>query len=182
MQKQFVTLLLAFVAVAGQAQLKKENPEWIQYDRQEQGYRYIQPESAYVAMPKRSEFWTNICLAYYEGYRYPYYISLVSGYQLSKKHELIFTFSDGKEMHLFADASDVMHSNLGIGKKVWTYEAIFLLDEFQLRDLVSSSIVGIKVGWGKEWHSTEIKKNKVGKFLSLNYKAIQKRLAKPKND
>ena len=184
MKKHIITILLTLVAVTAQAQfiasLKKENPKWVQYDKYIQWYRYIQTELMYVTIPKRSEFWADIGLNYYEGYKQPYYIRLYTGCMLSVKDELVLTFSDGREMHLYADGSNVMHSNLGLGKKVYIYDAIYQLDEFQLRDLVSSSILGIKVGWGKEWHSREFKKDILGKFMSQNYQAIQKRLAKSK--
>lgn len=185
MKKHIITILLTLVAVTAQAQFieslkKKENPKWVQYDKYLQGYRYIQTELMYVTMPKRSEFWANIGLNYYEGFKQPYYVRIYTGCMLSVKDELILTFSDGREMHLYADESNVMHSNLGLGKKVYIYDAIYQLDEFQLKNLVSSSILGIRVGWGEEWHSKEFKKDKLGKFMSLNYQAIQKRLAKSK--
>jgi hypothetical protein len=72
-----------------------------------------------------------------------------------------------------------MHSHLGLlPKKVAIYDVVYQLDEQQLNDLLSFSIINVKIGYGNEWHIKNYKNNKIGKWLKSNYKAICKRLAK----
>lgn len=180
MKEIIITIVLGIISATAQVLWTKPkyDAKQVEYDKDINGYRYIQTGSLTVLMPKRSEFWTSICISYYEGYKNPYYIRLYSRCELSKKDILILKFANGKEMHLYAEDSNYWRSNLGIGKKVDIYDAIYLLDVERLDELFSSPVTGIMVGYGSKWHSKEFEKNEIGEFLKSNYDTIHKRLEK----
>ena len=166
-----VFLFLIFVIVS-QAQR-------VAHDFDNHGYRLIDTNITTVLTPKGTIFPISISLNYYQGFSNPYFIRLYSRYELSETDELVLTLSDSKEIHLYAYLDNIMHSHLGLlPKKVAIYDVVYQLDEQQLNDLLSFSIINVKIGSGNEWHIKNYKNNKIGKWLKSNYKAICKRLAK----
>ena len=165
-------VLVLFFAIGTKAQR-------VEHDFENNGYRHINTGVTSILTPKGSAFPIGISMNYYQGFSTPYYIRLYSRYEISKADELVITLSDDKEMHLHAYHDNIMHSRLGIlPKPVTIYDAIYQLDEQQLNDLLSLSVVRVNIGSGNEWHIKNFKKEKIGKWLQKNYKAIRKRLAK----
>ena len=154
----------------------------VAHDNDIQGYRYIDTYNTRALTPKGSSFPICISLDYYQGFSNPFYIRLYSRYKLSETDELLITFSDGNEMHLYASTNNIMNSRLGILiKEVTIYDALYPLDEQQLNAVLSSSIISVKIGSGNNWHCKNYKNyksNKIGKWLQSNYKSICKRLEK----
>ena len=181
MKRTIITILLAFFALTTRAQWFQSimhNPKRVQIDKMISGYRYLQTEPLTVLMPKRAVFWTLISMDYYEGYKNPHYIRLYSRCELSEKDILIIKFAEGPDLHLYAETSNHWRNNLGIGKKVDIYDAVYLLDEQKLEKILSSPISGIMIGWGSNWYSKDFKKNELGKLLNQNYEAISRQLKK----
>ncbi len=182
------TILLTFALLVTTATMSQTNygmAKKIAYDKDIDGFRYIQSNSISILTPGEPINTINISLNYYEGHKNPYFLLLDSRTELSEKDEVIITFSNKEELHLFATSSGVSYSHLGIYiKKVAIYDVTYFLDEQQLNDIISNSIVAIKIGSEGDWHEWRINKlwsNKdVGKWLKMNYKAINKRLSNPK--
>ena len=178
-------LLLSFYLLASVSMAQR-----VAHDHDIQGYRYIDTYNTRVLRyidtyntrvltPKGSSFPISISLDYYQGFSNPFYIRLYSRYKLSETDELLITFSDGNEMHLFASTNNIMNSRLGILiKEVTIYDALYPLDEQQLNAVLSSPIISVKIGSGNNWHCKNYKSNKIGKWLQSNYKSICKRLEK----
>lgn len=178
--KKFILifLIIALSAFTANAQLLLAGAKRVEYDKMINGYRYIQVSSLNINVPERSVFWTNIAINFYDGYSNPYYIRLYTGCELTKKDELVFTFADGREVHLYSNACDILHSRLGLIKMHTIYDATYLLSWQQLNDIISSEIVSIKIGYEDKWYTRKFKKNELTRWLSTNYNAIRKRLEK----
>jgi hypothetical protein len=169
------TILLLFFYLLASVSMAQR----VAHDHDIQGYRYIDTYNTRVLTPKGSSFPISISLDYYQGFSNPFYIRLYSRYKLSETDELLITFSDGNEMHLFASTNNIMNSRLGILiKEVTIYDALYPLDEQQLNAVLSSPIISVKIGSGNNWHCKNYKSNKIGKWLQSNYKYICKRLEK----
>ena len=167
-----MVFVILFIATASQAQR-------VEHDFDNDGYRHIYTGVTPILTPQGTAFPISISLNYFQGFSTPYYIRLYSRYEISKADELVLTLSDDKEMHLHAYHDNTMHSRLGLPfKAVTIYDVLYQLDEQQLNDLLNSSVVGVKIGSGDEWHTKNFKNDKIGKWLKSNYKAIGKRLAK----
>jgi hypothetical protein len=179
------TLLMALGLQTAQAQIPGVNKTKVWSDRvDEHGYRIIETDLTSVLTPKGFLYAISISLNYYQGFKCPYFIRLYGRPELTDDDRLTIALSNGKELHLYPSGSDLQYSRLGLIKKVPVYQAFYPLDEDQLSDLLSASVVAIsmkiKTGSKAEWHSKELKDGYVDKWLKLNYKAIQKRLNKKK--
>lgn len=178
-------LFMMVMGLAAQAQLKVVYKTKVWVDKvDEYGYRIIETDLTPVLTPKGSIKPISISLNYYQGFKNPYFILLYGRHELTQDDKLAITLSGGKELHLYPCISDLQYSRLGLIKKVPVYQSFYPLDDGQVGDLLASSVVGIsmkiKTGSGYEWHSKDLKDGYVDKWLKLNYKAIQKRLAKTK--
>ena len=174
----FIVLMIMLSAVTAHAQLLIAGAKRVEYDKIINGYRYIQVSSLNINVPERSVFWTNIAINFYDGYRYPYYVRLYTGCELTEKDEIIFTLADGREVHLYSANCDIIHSRLGLIKMHTIYDGTYLLNWQQLSDIISSEIVGIKIGSEDKWYTRGFKKNELTRWFSTNYNAIRKRLEK----
>lgn len=176
-------LLMVLGLQVAQAQMNIVFKAKVWYDEvDEHGFRMIDTETTSVLTPKGSVCPISISLNYYQGLEFPYYLRLYGRHELTNDDRLAVTLSSGKELHLYPCGNDLQYSRLGLIKKVPVYQSFFPLDDEQLNDLLSSTVVGIsmkiKMGSKYEWLSKDLKNGYVDKWLKLNYKAIQKRLKK----
>lgn len=54
----------------------------------------------------------------------------------------------------------------------------YIISNKQLSNILNIKIVGIKIKTGDDWHCKTFKRNKIGEWLKLNYREINKRLNK----
>ena len=58
------------------------------------------------------------------------------------------------------------------------YDALYIISNKQLSNILNIKIVGVKIKTGDDWHCKTFKRNKIGEWLKLNYREINKRLNK----
>ena len=151
----------------------------VEYDFNKDGYRYINTASTAVLTPNNSHFPISISLDYYGNENVKqYYLRLYGRYELTKDTKLALILADGSEMQLEAYASNIYHDRLGLIKMKTIYDALYIISNEQLSNILNTTIVGVKIKTGDDWHCKTFKHNTIGEWLKLNYREINKRLNK----
>ena len=151
----------------------------VEYDFNKDEFRYIYTTSTVVLTPNNSHFPISISLNYYGNENVKqYYLRLYGRYELTKNTKLALILADGSEMQLEAYASNIYHDRLGLIKMKTIYDALYIISNKQLSNILNIKIVGVKIKTGDDWHWKTFKRNKIGEWLKLNYREINKRLNK----
>lgn len=151
----------------------------VEYDFNKDGLRYIFTATTAVLTPSNSHFPISISLDYYGNENVKqYYLRLYGRYELTKDTKLALTLADGTQMQLEAYASNIYHDRLGLIKMKTIYDALYIISNEQLSNILNTTIVGVKIKTGDDWHCKTFKRNIIGKWLKLNYREINKRLNK----
>ena len=151
----------------------------VEYDFNQDGLRYIITASTAVLTPNNSHFPISISLDYYGNENVKqYYLRLYGRYELTKDTKLALSLADGSEMQLEAYTSNIYHDRLGLIKMKTIYDALYIISNEQLSNILNTTIVGVKIKTGDDWHCKTFKRNRIGEWLKLNYREINKRLNK----
>lgn len=151
----------------------------VEYDFNKDEFRYIYTTSTVVLTPNNSHFPISISLDYYGNENVKqYYLRLYGRYELTKNTKLALILADGSEMQLEAYASNIYHDRLGLIKMKTIYDALYIISNKQLSNILNIKIVSVKIKTGDDWHCKTFKRNKIGEWLKLNYREINKRLNK----
>lgn len=138
------------------------------------GHRYIETYTKVILTPKKSVFPISLSLVYYGGYKLRFH----SRYKLPAKSFLKISLTNGDEITFYPYTSYMYEDKLGLIKEKKIYDIIYQIDEEQLEKILSSSIQTIGIGSEESWFSKSWKNNQIGKWLSIGYKNINKRLSK----
>lgn len=174
--KKFINVLFLLVVLLSSTPCYAQR---VEYDFYKDGLRYINTASTAVLTPNNSHFPISISLDYYGNENVKqYYLRLYGRYELTKDTKLAITLANGNEMQLEAYASNIYHDRLGLIKMKTIYDALYIISNEQLSNILNTAIVGVKIKTGDDWHCKTFKHNKIGEWLKLNYRKINNRLNK----
>lgn len=174
--KKFINILFLLVVLLSSIPCFAQR---VEYDFYKDEFRYINTASTAVLTPSNSHFPISISLDYYGNENVKqYYLRLYGRCELTKNAKLALILADGSEMQLEAYASNIYHSRLGLIKMKTIYDALYIISNEQLSNILNIPIVGVKIKTGDDWHCKTFKRNKIGEWLKLNYWEINKRLNK----
>lgn len=174
--KKFINILFLYVMLISSTPCFAQR---VEYDFYKDGLRYISTATTAVLTPSNSHFPISVSLNYYGNENVKqYYLRLYGRYELTKDTKLSLIFKDGTEMQLEAYASNIYRDRLGLTKMKTIYDALYIISNEQLSHILNSTIVEIKIKTDNDWHCKTFKRNKIGEWLKLNYREINKRLNK----